>query len=189
MSEPAEVPADEFTQCAEMREHPKDPDSTVVCTLEAGHARPWVESAPGYFDHYTEGVGFWRSVKPGSGPFGLFLNSMFDRIEREDHIAMAYLGGDGHLYATCSCGQWKRKMRNAGITQPLHALDAKHQEHLAKLPTLRDLPDGTYFDGTYEWEKEEGSWTPLRAPSGMPTAPKIENLRKVVIERTYEDIS
>lgn len=41
------------------------------------------------------------------------------------------------------------------------------------------LPDGRYYDGTYEWDKEGTDWTPLRAPSGMPTAPRLEGLTRV----------
>lgn len=34
-----------------------------------------------------------------------------------------------------------------------------------------ELPDGRYFDGAYEWIKEDGEWTPLLAPQGMPSEP------------------
>lgn len=46
----------------------------------------------------------------------------------------------------------------------------------------RDLPDGCYWDGTYEWDKEGDEWTPLRAPFGMPTQPQVRNLRRVVTQ-------
>lgn len=54
---------------------------------------------------------------------------------------------------------------------------------------LDALPDGRYFDGTYEWDKEgwtdgEVEWTPLRAPSGMPSRPLAKGLRRVIT--TYE---
>lgn len=46
---------------------------------------------------------------------------------------------------------------------------------------LNSLPEGRYFDGTYEWEFDgDRDWTPIMAPSGMPSRPKLENLRKAV---------
>lgn len=46
--------------------------------------------------------------------------------------------------------------------------------------TINNLPDGRYFDGTYEWDKEGDGWTPLRAPGGMPTHPTLHNLKRVL---------
>ena len=46
--------------------------------------------------------------------------------------------------------------------------------------TIDDLPDDRYYDGTYEWDKEGDDWTPLRAPSGMPSRPRFEGLKRVV---------
>lgn len=44
---------------------------------------------------------------------------------------------------------------------------------------LDALPDGRYFDGTYEWDKEGEDWTALRAPSGMPQRPDLAGLERV----------
>jgi hypothetical protein len=52
---------------------------------------------------------------------------------------------------------------------------------------LRELPDGSYYDGTYEWEKDGIYWTPLMAPSGMPSEPDPKRLRRVI--KTYEAIA
>src|SRR6478609_3623781 len=51
---------------------------------------------------------------------------------------------------------------------------------------LEDLPDGSYFDGTYEWEKEGSEWTPIHAPQGMPPTPERSHLKRVT--KRYEDI-
>jgi hypothetical protein len=51
------------------------------------------------------------------------------------------------------------------------------------------LDDGTYNDGTYDWEKEGRDWRTISpAPSGMPTRPDPRNLRRVKITRTYEEL-
>jgi len=52
---------------------------------------------------------------------------------------------------------------------------------------LSELPDGSYYDGTYEWEKDGIYWTPLMAPSGMPSEPDPKRLRRVI--KTYEAIA
>jgi hypothetical protein len=49
------------------------------------------------------------------------------------------------------------------------------------------LPDGRYFDGTYEWRKDDDDWTPIMAPSGMPFLPRYSELKRVVI--TYEPLT
>lgn len=55
------------------------------------------------------------------------------------------------------------------------------EEHLAQvIDPLANLPEGRYFDGTYEWDFDGGEWFPLQAPQGMPTKPNREGLRKVV---------
>lgn len=48
---------------------------------------------------------------------------------------------------------------------------------------LSRLPDGRYHDGTYEWDKEAGEWTPLRAPYGMPSRPRLRDLSMVLATR------
>lgn len=61
------------------------------------------------------------------------------------------------------------------------------EEHLALvLDPLGDLPFGTYFDGTYQWEKDEEGWVPIHAPQGMPPAPERAKLKRVVT--TYVDL-
>lgn len=52
---------------------------------------------------------------------------------------------------------------------------------------LKGLSSGTYYDGTYEWEKDEDGWTPIQAPSGMPSLPEFSQLRRVV--KHYEPLS
>lgn len=54
------------------------------------------------------------------------------------------------------------------------------EAHLALvIDPLGDLPDGTYWDGTYEWVKDEEGWVALQAPQGMPSQPSREGLRRV----------
>ena len=54
---------------------------------------------------------------------------------------------------------------------------------------LAALPDGRYFDGTYEWDKEGDDWTPLRAPSGMPTQPTSVEARVTTVREPLYDPS
>ena len=54
---------------------------------------------------------------------------------------------------------------------------------------LAALPDGRYFDGTYEWDKEGDDWTPLRAPSGMPTQPMSVEARVTTLREPLHDPS
>lgn len=50
------------------------------------------------------------------------------------------------------------------------------------------LSEGRYFDGTYEWDYDptDDRWDPIRAPEGMPSRPKLENLSRVVTK--YEPL-
>jgi len=49
--------------------------------------------------------------------------------------------------------------------------------------TVEDLPEGRYFDGTYEWDWDGEDWAPLRAPQGMPPRPDLVGLQRVVSHR------
>lgn len=56
--------------------------------------------------------------------------------------------------------------------------------HLGKNRSLvDDLPDGRYWDGTYDWDKDGDDWSALRAPSGMPSRPDLEGLHTVTMVR------
>lgn len=50
--------------------------------------------------------------------------------------------------------------------------------------SLDDLPDGRYFDGTYEWDKDGNDWTPLLAPYGMASHPSLGALKHVTVTYT-----
>lgn len=50
----------------------------------------------------------------------------------------------------------------------------------AERMALAALPDGTYWDGIYEWVKDGDSWTPTMAPQGLSLTPEFSSLRKVV---------
>ncbi len=63
----------------------------------------------------------------------------------------------------------------------------EHDKTPSTNPFRPPLPFGRYFDGTYEWDYDELGWTPLRAPSGMPSEPRFEQLQKV--ERSYRPLT
>lgn len=48
---------------------------------------------------------------------------------------------------------------------------------------LMNLSEGTYHDGTYEWDFDGEEWTPLMAPDGMPSHPRYQGLHRVVKTR------
>lgn len=93
------------------------------------------------------------------------------------------------VWLGCSCGKFHHVIEGSlGDLEEVWRLWSGHLETILNAPKLADLPDGTYYDGTYEWEKNGKDWTPLRAPQGMPREPEIQNLKRVNVTKTYEDI-
>lgn len=91
------------------------------------------------------------------------------------------------VWLGCSCGKFHRSIGGSqGDLETVWWLWAEHLETILNAPKLADLPDGTYYDGTYEWEKDGKDWTPLRAHQGMPPTPEISRLKRV--RKSYEDL-
>jgi hypothetical protein len=64
---------------------------------------------------------------------------------------------------------------------------AEHRATMdAEAAVLDALPDGVYYDGTYEWTKDDDEWAPFNAPYGMPTRPDLKGLCRV--EKTYTPV-
>lgn len=103
------------------------------------------------------------------------------------HSSDLYLATGEELWLRCTCGKFDVIV---GAQQgDLEAVCAGYVAHLKQVlsrPKLKDLPDGVYFDGTYEWEKEGGEWDPINAPQGMPRYPELDKLKRV--RKTYEEI-
>lgn len=105
------------------------------------------------------------------------------------HSSDLYLAQGEEMWLRCTCGKFDVNV--GGAQEDLEALTAGFIAHLKAVVSaskLDDLPDGTYNDGVYDWEKEGTKWEPLRAPSGMPPKPDIDRLRRVIIDRKYEAI-
>lgn len=91
------------------------------------------------------------------------------------------------VWLGCSCGKFHQIIGGLqGELEEVWRLWSDHLETILNAPKLADLPDGTYYDGTYEWEKDGKDWTPLRAPQGMPPTPEIALLKRV--RKSYEDL-
>lgn len=52
---------------------------------------------------------------------------------------------------------------------------------------LDSLPEGRYYDGTYEWDHGLGDeWEPILAPYGMPSRPERAGLK--IVKTRYESV-
>lgn len=103
------------------------------------------------------------------------------------HQSDLYLTRGEELWIRCTCGKFDQIVgAQQDDLESLAALYVGHLLTVINAPKLRDLPDGVYFDGTYEWEKEGGEWDPINAPQGMPRYPEIDKLKRV--HKTYEEI-
>ena len=103
------------------------------------------------------------------------------------HQSNLYLATGEELWLACTCGKFDVHVgAQQGDLEAVCADFVAHLKQILSLPKLKDLPDGTYYDGTYEWEKDGKDWTPLRAPRGMPPTPEIARLKRV--RKSYEDL-
>lgn len=103
------------------------------------------------------------------------------------HQSDLYLATGEELWLRCTCGKFDVIVgAQQGDLEAVCAGFVAHLKDVINAPKLKDLPDGIYWDGEYEWEKKGTSWNVLGGYEVSPQKPEIDKLKRV--HKTYEDI-